>query len=75
MIVIWIAISVLWNRLLINLITTREVEQITKSLKTKSSYGYDEMSTKIIKISGPFISSPLSYICNKMLFGGYSQID
>jgi hypothetical protein len=48
--------------------TTQEIEQITKSLKTKNSYGYNEISTKILKTSCPFISSPLSYICNKILF-------
>jgi len=31
-------------------------------------YGYDEISTKILKISYPFISSPLNYVCNKILF-------
>ena len=40
-----------------------------KSLKTKTSFGYDETSTMILKISWPFIS-PINYICNKMLFGG-----
>ena len=48
--------------------TPKENEQIIKSLKTKNSYGYDEVSTKILKISCPFISSPINYICNKMLF-------
>jgi len=50
--------------------TTKETERIMKSLKTKHSYGYDEISTKILKISGPYISSPMNYICNKMLFWG-----
>jgi hypothetical protein len=50
--------------------TIKEIEQIIKSLKTKNSYGYDEISTKILKINGPFISSPINYICNKMLFWG-----
>jgi len=36
----------------------------------KNSYGYDEISTKIPKISCPFISSPINYIYNKMLFWG-----
>jgi len=39
-------------------------------LKIKESYGYDEVSTKILKISAPFISSPLSYICNKSMLSG-----
>jgi hypothetical protein len=50
--------------------TTNEIERIIKSLETKNSYGYDEISTKILKISCPFISSPINYICNKMLFWG-----
>jgi hypothetical protein len=29
-----------------------------------------QISTKILKISGPFISSPITYICNQMLFWG-----
>jgi hypothetical protein len=50
--------------------TTNEIKRIIKSLKTKNSYGYDEISTKILKISCPFLSSPINYICNKMLFWG-----
>jgi len=50
--------------------TMKETEQIIKPLKTKNSYGYDEISTKVLKISCPFISSPLNYIHNKMLFWG-----
>jgi hypothetical protein len=51
--------------------TTREkIEQIIKSLKTKNSYGYDEISTKIQNISSPCISSPPNYICSKILFCG-----
>jgi len=42
---------------------TKGIEQIIKSLKTKNSYGYNEISTKILKISCPFISSPINYIC------------
>jgi len=50
--------------------TTKEFEQIIKCLKANNSFGYDELSTKILKISSPFISSPINYICNKMLFWG-----
>jgi len=50
--------------------TTEDIERIIKSLKIKNSYGYDERSTKILKISCPFVSSPINYICNKMLFWG-----
>ena len=50
--------------------TTDKIEQIIKSLKTKNSYGYDKMSTKVLKIGYPFISSPINYIYNKMLVWG-----
>jgi hypothetical protein len=38
-----------------------------KELKSKKSCGYDEITTKILKISSPFDVSPLTYICNRML--------
>jgi len=50
--------------------TAKEIDWIIKSLKTKNSYGYNETSTKILKISCSFISSPINYICKKMLFFG-----
>jgi len=50
--------------------TYKEIGQIIKFLKTKNSYRYDKISTKTLKISCPFISSPINYICNKMLFWG-----
>ena len=50
--------------------TMKEIEQIIKSLKTKNSYGYNEITTKILKISCPFRSSPLNYIFNKILIWG-----
>jgi hypothetical protein len=50
--------------------STREIEKIIKSLKAKHSYGYDEIPTTILKVSAPFISSPLTYICNRSLSSG-----
>jgi hypothetical protein len=50
--------------------STKEIEKIINSLKIKESYGYDEISTKILKINAPFISSPLSYIRNKSMLSG-----
>jgi len=41
-----------------------------KSLKIKTSYGYDEISTKILKISSLFISSPLNTYVIIYHFGG-----
>ena len=43
----------------------KETEKIINSLKMKESSGYDEVCTKILKIS-----SPLSYICNKSMLSG-----
>jgi hypothetical protein len=45
--------------------SSKEIENIIKSLKPKNSNGYDEISVNILKISAPAISSPLAYICNK----------
>jgi len=38
-----------------NYTTTHEVNSIIHSLKTKDSYGYDEISSRILKISAPYI--------------------
>jgi hypothetical protein len=51
-------------------ISTKEIENLIKFLKPKNSSGYDGISTKLIKISSPFISSPLTQICNKSLCSG-----
>jgi hypothetical protein len=50
--------------------TSGEIEKIIRSLKTKNSYGYDEISTKILKASAPYILSPLSYIGNRIISTG-----
>jgi hypothetical protein len=50
--------------------TTHEISKIIQSLKCKHSYGYDEVSTRILKISAPFILSPLTCIFNKTLSTG-----
>jgi len=36
-------------------------------LKCKNSYGYEEISSRILKISTPYVLSPLTYIFNKSL--------
>jgi hypothetical protein len=46
------------------------LKKIINSLKIKESSGYDEISTEVLKISAPFISSPLSYIFNKSMLSG-----
>jgi len=50
--------------------STYEIEKIIKSLKSKNTVGYDEISTIILKLSAPFIISPLTYICNAILYIG-----
>ena len=47
-----------------------KIEKIIKSLKSKNSHGYDRITMKILKVSTPFIISPLTYICNKSLSSG-----
>jgi len=42
-----------------------EIDKIIRSLKTKHSYGYDEIPIKILKLSALFIISPLTCICDK----------
>ena len=47
-----------------------QITSIIKALKTKTSYGYDEICTKVSKISASYICSPLTYICNKAILSG-----
>ena len=50
--------------------TPKEIEKMIKLLKSKNSYGYDGIPMKILKVSTLFITSPLTYICNKSLSAG-----
>ena len=50
--------------------TTHEIDKIIPSLKCKDSHGYDEISTRILKISVPYVLSPLTSIFNKILSTG-----
>ena len=51
-------------------ISTYEIEKIINSLNSKNSNGYDDISNRVIKISAPFIISPLTYICNAIFKNG-----
>ena len=51
-------------------VSTYEIKNIIKSLKPKNTFGYDEISNRVIKLSSPFITSPLTYICNAALKSG-----
>jgi len=48
-------------------LSTKDIRNIIKSLNTKNSHGYDKVSTKLLKLSPPFILNPLTHICNKSL--------
>jgi hypothetical protein len=50
--------------------STKEMEEIIKSLKIKHSHGYDKMTGKILKLNAPFINFSLTYMFNKSLSGG-----
>jgi Notch-like protein len=50
--------------------STSEIGKIIKSLKSKNTSGYDEISNHVIKLSSPFITSPLTHICNAALSSG-----
>jgi hypothetical protein len=48
----------------------QELKEIIKTLKNKSSYGYDKIPVKILRISLPYIISPPTSICNEALSQG-----
>jgi len=50
--------------------TMYEIEKIIHSLKCMNSYGYEEISLRILKVSIPHILSPLTFIFNKSLSTG-----
>jgi Notch-like protein len=52
------------------LVNGKEIYEISKNLKWKKSFGYDEVPVWIVKLSIPFILSPLIFIINKMLSSG-----
>jgi hypothetical protein len=47
--------------------STAGIKKIIKTLKNKSSYGNDKIPVRILKISLPYIISPLTYISNESL--------
>jgi hypothetical protein len=46
---------------------TSEIEKTISSLKSKNTYGYDEISARILNASALYVSSPLTHIFNKIL--------
>jgi hypothetical protein len=58
------------SRLKLKCTTTHEINKIIMTLNTKNSCGYDEISSKILKASAPFIVIPLTFIFNKIISTG-----
>jgi hypothetical protein len=52
--------------------STKEITSIIKSFITKNSHGYNDISTNLLKISAPYICSPLLHICNTSILSGIS---
>ena len=50
--------------------TTKEIENVIRSLKSSNPCGYDEVPSKLLKSCSYFISSPLNSNCNRTLFKG-----
>jgi hypothetical protein len=50
--------------------STKEIERIIKSIRVKNSHAYDRITTTMLKVSAPYISCPLNYICNKSIRSG-----
>jgi hypothetical protein len=61
----------------INLVlrTPKEISDISNLSKVKNSFGYDDISSKVIKMCYILISEPVSHMCNHALATGLSQID
>ncbi len=51
-------------------VTTGEIEKIIDNLKTKSSYGWDNISTKLMKSIKTALINPLTIIINQSLKTG-----
>jgi hypothetical protein len=59
-----------FHRLTWQYTSTYEIGKIINSLKPINTTGYDDISSRIIKVSAPYIISPLTYICNASLSTG-----
>lgn len=59
-----------FSKMEITLTSPKEIASIIKSLKSKNSSGYDNISTKLIKECSHEFSFILSYLCNQSLISG-----
>ena len=48
-------------------LSTYEIEKLIISLRTTNATGYDEIFNRLLKLSSPYIISPLTHICNAAL--------
>ena len=64
------SLSQLSSSIKLNNTTTHEIDKIIHSLKCKDSYGYNEISSGILKISVPYALTPLTHTFNKVLSTG-----
>jgi hypothetical protein len=53
-----------------NSTSTKVIERIIKSIRVKNLHRHDGITTKMLKVGAPYISSPLNYICNKSTWSG-----
>jgi hypothetical protein len=53
--------------IIFNSTSTKEIERIIKSIKVKNSRGENGITTKMLKVNAPYVSSPLNYIYNKSI--------
>jgi hypothetical protein len=59
-----------YNNISLHNTSTGEILKIIKNFAWKNSQGFDEIPLKLLKVSAPFIASPLCYIINKSLSTG-----
>ena len=50
--------------------STYKIGKIINCLKSKNTSGYEGISTRIPKLSTPYVVSPITYICNLILNTG-----
>ena len=55
--------------------TTYEIEKIIHSIKSKDSSGYDEISTRILKVSASYVLSPLTFYLIRFYLQVFFRID
>jgi hypothetical protein len=51
-------------------VTSKEIENVVNSFKSKGSHGYDGIPLEILKQSVPYILSPLTDLCNLIISTG-----